>query len=61
VNNLKRNLLESKQDTIGNKYPFILKNGYSNYFSFTLGGLISYYAESNDNLRRETTKATNRN
>lgn len=61
VNNLKRNLLESKQDTIGNKYPFILKNGYSNYFSFTLGGLISYYAESNDNLRRETTKATNKN
>lgn len=41
VSNFKRNLLEIKQDTIGNKYPFILKNGNSNYFSFSLGGLIS--------------------
>ena len=61
VNNLKRNLLETKQDTIGNQYPFILKNGHSNYFSFSLGGLISYYAETNDNLHRLTTKATSRN
>lgn len=41
VSNFKRNLLEAKQDTIGNQYPFILKNGNSNYFSFSLGGLIS--------------------
>lgn len=61
ISNLKRNLLETKQDTIGNQYPFILKNGYSNYFSFSLGGLISYYAENNDILARLTTPATNRN
>lgn len=61
VNNLKRNLLEIKQDTIGNKYPFILKNGHSNYFSFTLGGLISYYAENENNLYRLTTAATSLN
>lgn len=61
ISNLKRNLLETKQDTIGNQYPFILKNGYSNYFSFSLGGLISYYAENNEVLARLTTPATNRN
>ena len=56
VTNFKRNLLESKQDTIGNKYPYILKNGNSNYFSFSLGGLISYFADDNNSdLFREST------
>lgn len=46
VTNLKRNILEQKQDTIGNQYPFILRNGNSNYFSFSLGGLISNCANN---------------
>ena len=59
ITNFKRNLLESKQDTIGNKYPYILKNGNSNYFSFSLGGLISYFADNvNSNFFRESTVAT---
>ena len=41
ISSFKRNLLETKQDTIGSKYPYILKNAYANYFSFSLGGLIS--------------------
>lgn len=57
VTNYKRNLLETKQDTIGRQYPFIMKNGNTNYFSFSLGGLISYHAEfNNDFLNREKTK-----
>lgn len=56
VTNYKRNLLETKQDTIGRQYPFIMKNGNTNYFSFSLGGLISYYAEfDSDFLFQENT------
>ena len=58
VSNLKRNLLEQKQDTIGNQYPYIMKNGHSNYFSFSLGGLISYFADAkNSVLFRNKTQA----
>ena len=57
VSNFKRNLLETKQDTIGSKYPYILKNGYANYFSFSLGGLISRLVEADERLNRRTTLA----
>jgi hypothetical protein len=42
--------LEQKQDTIGNQYPYIMKNGHSNYFSFSLGGLISYFADAKNSV-----------
>lgn len=45
INNLKRQLQESKVDTIGSKYPFIVRNGAVDYFSFPLGGLISYHMD----------------
>lgn len=41
ITNFKDNLLENKIDTIGNKYPFILRNGNINYKSFDIQGLIS--------------------
>lgn len=41
VNTFKRNKFRTKQDTIGNKYPFIFENGKVDYFSFPLAGLIS--------------------
>lgn len=41
ITNFKNNLLENKVDTIGNKYPFILRNGNVNYKSFDIQGLIS--------------------
>lgn len=45
LNSFKRNLQESKTDTIGSKYPFILRNGNINYFTFPIGGMISYHAD----------------
>lgn len=41
ITNFKNNLLENKVDTIGHKYPFILRNGNVNYKSFDIQGLIS--------------------
>ena len=41
ITNFKSNLLENKIDTIGSKYPFILRNGNVNYKSFDIQGLIS--------------------
>jgi hypothetical protein len=45
INSFKRNLQESKTDTIGSKYPFILRNGNINYFTFPVNGMISYHAD----------------
>lgn len=41
LSSFKRNRFRTKQDTIGNKYPFIFENGQVDYFSFPLNGLIS--------------------
>ena len=45
VTNFKNNILENKVDTIGNKYPFILRNGNVNYKSFDIQGLISLQSD----------------
>lgn len=60
IGNLKRNILETKQDTIGSKYPFILRNGDTNYFSFSLSGLISYYSNANGCFNAITPTEDNR-
>ena len=41
VTSFKRNVAESKTDTIGSKYPFIRRNGYMEYKEFQIGGLIT--------------------
>lgn len=41
ISSFKKNLLESKVDTIGSKYPFIFKNGNVEYREFPISGLIS--------------------
>lgn len=41
VSSFKRNKFRTKQDTIGNKYPFIFENGHVDYFSFPLSCTIS--------------------
>ena len=41
VSSFKRNVVESNTVTIGNKYPFIKRNGYTYYRSFPISGLIS--------------------
>lgn len=48
VSSWKRVLQESKVDTIGSKYPFIVRNGNVNYFTFPINGLISYHADEEE-------------
>lgn len=42
VSSMKNNILESKVNTIGSKYPYITRNGIVNHKEFSLSGLISY-------------------
>lgn len=46
ITNFKNNVLENKIDTIGNKYPFILRNGNVYYKSFDIQGLISLQTDT---------------
>lgn len=46
ITNFKNNILENKIDTIGSKYPFILRNGNINYKSFDIEGLLSLLTDS---------------
>ena len=41
VSDYKRNVVDSKTDTIGSKYAFFSRNAYVNYKSFSLSGLVS--------------------
>lgn len=57
VSTFKANVLEQKNETIGNKYPFIFRNGVVNYKEFNISGLLSYLTdESNEflNLNDQT-------
>lgn len=47
VNNFKRNIQESKNDTIGGIYPIFFRNGKINYFEFSINGLISMRMDDN--------------
>ena len=46
ITNFRNNILENKVDTIGSKYPFILRNGNINYKSFDIEGLLSLLTDS---------------
>lgn len=41
MSSFKNNVLENKTDTIGNKFPFIFRNGNVKYKEFPISGLIS--------------------
>lgn len=45
VSSFKTNILETKIDTIGMKYPFIFRNGKVAYKEFPISGLISYLGD----------------
>ena len=45
ISSFKNTLMESKIDTIGNKYPFIFKNGKVGYKEFSISGLLSYLSD----------------
>ena len=42
INSFKRTVLASKQDTLGSKYPTILRNGVARYAEFPISGLITF-------------------
>ena len=42
----KPDILESKLETIGSRYPYIFRNGIVNYKEFSISGLISYLMDS---------------
>ena len=42
VSSMKDNIVETKVNTIGSKYPFITRNGRVNHKEFSLSGLVSY-------------------
>ena len=50
VSSFKRNISESKTDTIGSKYPFIKRNGYVDHKTFSISGLISYFTDEENTL-----------
>lgn len=45
MNTFKHSVLSSKQDTIGSRYPTILRNGYAYYGEFPVNGLISLHQD----------------
>lgn len=46
VSSFKRNGLESKTETLGSKYPYIRKNAYVDYKSFSLSSIISALSDT---------------
>ena len=48
VSNFKNNVLETKTDTLGGKYPFIFRNGNVSYKELAISGMLSLLSESND-------------
>lgn len=50
VSNYKYNVMESTTNTLGSKYPYVRRNGNSNYRTFSLGGLISYNADKTEDF-----------
>lgn len=71
ISSFKPVLQESLKTTLGNKYPFVLRNGVVNYKELSLSGLISYLTDNDelfmqrsdfaDDNFRDTTDLTDEN
>lgn len=48
VSSFKKNILETKVDTLGGKHPFIFRNGTIEYREFPISGLISYWSDEEE-------------
>ena len=48
VTSFKTTILESKLDTIGGQFPFVFRNGRTNYKEFPISGLISYWMDNEE-------------
>lgn len=47
ISSFKHTILAAKQDTLGGKYPLILRNGQSYYAEFQIDGLITLHSDEN--------------
>ena len=45
ISSFKKDVLETKIDTLGSKYPFIFKNGQVEYKEFPISGSVSYLSD----------------
>lgn len=64
LTSLKKNQAETVTQTLGNKYPIVRKNGNVDYYTFSLGGLISTLAlkqQYDDNNNRTLEERNFRN
>lgn len=48
VSSFKNTIQETKKITLGYKFPFVLRNGISNYKEFPISGLISYLMDNDE-------------
>lgn len=48
VSSIKTVTAESKKVTLGNKYPYILRNGYLSYKEFPITGVLTYLSDPNE-------------
>jgi hypothetical protein len=63
VSSFKNNILETKLDTIGGRYPFFFRNGNVSYKEFPISGLISILSDENnlflfENVKQDTGRRT---
>lgn len=54
VSSFKTTIQESKQDTLGSKYPYFFRNGDSYYNEFPISGLVSYHMQDNEKFMNDT-------
>ncbi len=50
ISSLKMNIQEQKIETIGEKYPFIFRNGKLKYTEFPISGLLTYLSDNKENF-----------
>ena len=50
VNSMKYVVVESVTNTLGGKYPIVRRNGNTNYRQFTIGGLISFRGDPDEEI-----------
>lgn len=61
VSSFKRDILETKTDTIGSQFPFFSRNGRVNYREFNLSGLISYQMDNAEQFMPKETLGITQN
>lgn len=53
LSSFKHTTLSSKQDTLGDKYPHLVRNGYAKYAEFPISGTISFHMDEDQTFFRE--------